>query len=324
MQDLTTVPPARVPSPDTIRHRKAAGKNLTYLGPGDTIGEGDSDLVLDLLPAAFADQAFRQLQEEVQWAVMHHRGSEVPRLVAVQGQVAFDGSFPIYRHPADESPPLLPFTPTVLLIKEHVERVLNHPVNHVLIQLYRGGTDYISPHADKTIDVVHGSKIVNVSLGAERLMILRTKKDAALEPATIEPTKMGSVRNAQRIPLPHNSMFVLGLETNAKWLHGIRQDKRLPTEKTPSEVAFDGARISLTFRRIGTFLTADQSLIYGQGATGKTLETARPVINGVEDETNRLIMGFGNENQRSDFDWEAEYGRGSDVLHFVNEAAPAS
>jgi len=95
-------------------------------------------------------------------------GGAVPRLVAVQGQVNEDGSYPIYRHPSDESPALLPFSPTVSMIREHVEKVLNHPVNHVLIQYYRSGNDYISEHSDKTIDVVRDSSIVNVSFGAER------------------------------------------------------------------------------------------------------------------------------------------------------------
>jgi hypothetical protein len=69
-------------------------------------------------------------------------GGEVPRLVAVEGEVGEDGrfgtpfrlrtcvntslflySFPIYRHPADESPPLSAFSSTVSLIREHVQKV---------------------------------------------------------------------------------------------------------------------------------------------------------------------------------------------------------
>ena len=33
-------------------------------------------------------------------------------------------SFPVYRHPADESPPLSPFSATVSLIRDHVQKVL--------------------------------------------------------------------------------------------------------------------------------------------------------------------------------------------------------
>lgn len=217
-------------------------------------------------------------------------------------------SFPIYRHPADESPPLLSFSPTVSLIRKRVEEILNHPVNHVLIQHYRTGADYISEHSDKTIDVVQGSKIVNVSLGAQRVMTLRTKKDAVLNQTDVE-------RTTQRIALPHNSMFVMGLETNAKWMHGIRTDKRPLKMKSIEEQHSNGERISLTFRNIGTFLTADQTHIYGQGAKGKTKEDARPVVVGGA-ESQKLLDAFGAENHQSDFDWKESYGEGFDVLHF--------
>lgn len=280
------------------------------LGPGDKIGEGDSELVLNILPSDLAEIAFENMRKEVAWNVMYHRGGEVPRLVAVEGEVVADGSFPIYRHPADESPALHPFSPTVSLIREHVQKVLKHPVNHVLIQHYRSGADYISEHSDKTIDVVRGSRVVNVSLGAQRIMTLRLKRDG------MDGREKGTPRPSQKIPLLHNSMFVLGLETNAKWLHAINHDKRPLHLKSPEEQFMNGERISLTFRHVGTFLTADESQIYGQGAKGKTRETAQPVVKGTEEAT-KLLEAFGKENQQSDFDWEAVYGEGSDVLHFT-------
>ena len=81
------------------------------LGVGDRIGEGDSELVLDILPPDLADVAFESMRKEVAWNVMYHRGmfgrlhghpralmsydfhpgGEVPRLVAVEGIVAADG-----------------------------------------------------------------------------------------------------------------------------------------------------------------------------------------------------------------------------------------
>ncbi|KAI0072333.1 hypothetical protein K474DRAFT_1727997 [Panus rudis PR-1116 ss-1] len=312
--------------PTSFVSRKVTGptSKAPILGPGDRIGEGDCELVLDILPPDLADVAFDRLRKEVQWQTMHHRGGDVPRLVAVQGEVNADGSIPIYRHPSDESPPLLPFSPTVSAIREQVQKILKHPVNHVLIQHYRGGADYISEHSDKTIDIVRGSKIVNVSLGAQRVMTLRTKKDVARAKQSVpasdnasfasSDSQTGIKRETQKIPLPHNSMFVLGLETNRKWLHSINTDKRPEITKSEAELFNNGERISLTFRHIGTFLTADQSHIYGQGAKGKTKEDARPIVNGGA-EAEKLIIGFGDENHRSDFDWDAAYGEGSDVLH---------
>ena len=113
------------------------------------LGAGDSQVLHDVLGPPLNENAFQVLREEVKWQVMHHRGGEVPRLVAVQGQIGEEGSIPIYRHPADESPLLLPFSSTVEQVRKEVERVVKQPLNHVLIQLYRDGNDNISEHSDK-------------------------------------------------------------------------------------------------------------------------------------------------------------------------------
>ena len=248
----------------------------------------------------------------------------MPRLVCAQGLIdATTGATPVYRHPSDQALPLLRFSPMVAAIRETVVRLVGHDVNHVLIQLYRGGEDFISEHADKTLDVVRGSRIVNVSLGARRTMRLRMKRAAAgsgggggRDEGTGAPP-----RKTQLVPLPHGSVFVLGLKTNEAWLHGINADKRLPRDKTDEEMAFDGQRISLTFRHIGTFLSADEQLIWGQGACGKTREAAGEVVNGDAERNKKLVMAFGMENQMAVFDRQAWYGRGFDVLHFEKKEA---
>ncbi|CZS88098.1 uncharacterized protein RCO7_01066 [Rhynchosporium graminicola] len=282
--------------------------------------EGDTTIIKNILDDKIADNIYEQIRDEVRWQTMSHQGGEVPRLVAVQGSLAGDGSIPIYRHPADESPPLLPFSATVSLIRKEVEKHLGHEVNHVLIQMYRTGSDYISEHSDKTLDIVPDTFIANVSLGAQRTMVFRTKRrkgskkkgsDAAIE-NVVEP------RQTQRAGLPHNSMCKMGLLTNERWLHGIRQDKRLASEKMAEELAYQGGRISLTFRLIGTYLDKDQTKIWGQGAVAKTKEKARTVLNGNTSEAEQMIRAFGNENQSTEFDWKEFYGIGFDVLHLSN------
>ena len=140
-------------------------------------------------------------------------------------------------------------------------------------------------------------------------MILRQKK-ATILAAQRGGSQGGPIeRPAQRVPLPHNSLFVLGPETNKRWLHGIRKDGRQDSLKTPEELAFSGERISLTFRYISTFLSADGTKIYGQGATAKSREDAKTVINGDREAAQKMIDAFGFENQQSgDFDWDATYG----------------
>jgi alkylated DNA repair dioxygenase AlkB len=309
--------------------------NLPTLGPGDSIGEGDSYIIHSLISTAEPQESkvtqeniFTRLRDEVQWQKMYHAAGEVPRLVAVQGFVDADGNKPLYRHPSDQSPPLNPFTPVVTLVKETAEKAVGHELNHVLIQLYRDGKDHITEHSDKTLDIVHQTKIVNASFGARRTMRLRGKrkqtaenKDTDLE----ESENAGIVKNrrnreTQRVHMPHNSLFVLGPATNTSWLHGIAPDKRLPRDRSDDELAFGGERISLTFRQIGTFLNADETKIWGQGATSKTQDVATDIIVGDEAETERMIKAFGKENREDDqsWNWEEVYGGGFDVLHFRN------
>lgn len=298
-----TEPRERVPRRGRRRVKTRPSQDLL---PGDVIGEDDSRVVHDLeLPT----DAFEKIRDEVAWQKMYHMSGQVPRLVAVQGKSLADGAVPIYRHPADESPPLQSFTPTVNRIRTIVEPILGHPLNHVLIQLYRDGQDRISEHADKTLDIVRGSFICNVSVGAQRVMILRTKAQGSDEE--------DSGRQMQRIPLPHESLFVLGEKTNMRWLHGIRPDKRPDGTKSMEERAYGGQRISLTFRHIGTFLSPAGDNIWGQGAVSKTQETAGKVIHGDPTETERLIRAFGQENRETEFDWDAVYGGGFDVVNFV-------
>ena len=311
------------------KKQKKNRQSKEILGATDTIGEGDCRLINDLVLPTEADFFFHLLKDNVRWQKMYHRSGEVPRLVAVQGHASSGGDgIPIYRHPADESPELLPFDASVDALRQIAEKRVGHPLNHVLIQWYRNGEDNISEHSDKTLDIVRDSKIVNVSLGAQRTMTMRTKKQvpnptaASKSPVGIPPeleTLDPAPRTTQRISLPHASLFVLGQATNQHWLHAIRSDKRPLSEKLPEELAFDGERISLTFRDVGTFIDPHTKTIWGQGATNKTRETAEPILQGEEadKEGEKMIKAFGVENHSSkEWRWEEWYGEGFDVVNF--------
>ncbi|KAF7533683.1 hypothetical protein G7054_g6875 [Neopestalotiopsis clavispora] len=327
-----------VSEPEKAAHEQVALNNLTEenqqeetvnMAPirtnamsSEPLCEGDTRVLYNVLPQPLSEDVFEQVSKEVDWQRMSHQGGEVPRLVAVQGEVDAEGNIPVYRHPADESPPLRLWTSTVKRIRDEVEKKVGHPLNHALIQFYRDGNDYISEHSDKTLDIVRGSYIVNVSLGAERTMVLRTKRQPKAQGGT-SPSQTpadASKRDVQRARLPHNSMCQMGLQTNMRWLHAIRQDKRLDRDKTEEELAYNGARISLTFRQIGTFLDQNQKMIWGQGAKAKNKAEAHAIVNGQSSEAIDMIKAFGRENQSTEFDWQAHYGPGFDVLHI--SAAP--
>ncbi|KAK4503976.1 hypothetical protein PRZ48_004891 [Zasmidium cellare] len=285
------------------------GKSKPLFGENTEVESDWSRISYDLLPPDLAETVFDKLKAEVHWQSMYHQTGEVPRLVCCQGTIDEDGSMPVYRHPADQTISLQPWTRTVDWVRKAAEARVGHPLNHVLIQLYRSGNDLISEHSDKTPDIAAGSNIVNVSFGAQRTMRLRTKRGALKGEA--EPL----ARTTHRIPMPHNSMITMSLKTNARYLHGINADKRPQCELTEAEKAYDGQRISLTFRNIATFLDGDSKIIWGQGATGKTKDDARLVINGNPEMSERMVRAFGAENAASTIDWGEIYGEGFDLLH---------
>ncbi len=142
--------PKLASGPSAARNRSSWNMaNSRTLGPNDEIGSGDSHIIYTALSSPLIDTSFERLKDEVDWQVMLHRSGQVPRLVAVQGEEGEDGEIPLYRHPADESPPLLPITETVQRIRKEAESLLGQSFNHALIQLYRDGVDNISEHADK-------------------------------------------------------------------------------------------------------------------------------------------------------------------------------
>ncbi|KAI1761957.1 hypothetical protein GGR53DRAFT_503593 [Hypoxylon sp. FL1150] len=286
-----------------------AHQQIPKLRESEPLCEGDTAVVYDILPKSLLNGIFEKVKNETQWQRMIHQGGEVPRLGAIQCEIGDDGSLPVYRHPMDESPPFMPFSPTVVAIKKEVEKQLGHPVNHVLMQFYRNGADLITEHSDKTIDVVKDTYIANVSLGAERTMTFRTKR------AKYATDANAPKRRNERVALPHNSLCKMGLKTNMKWLHSIRPDKRPNSAKSDEQLAYDGARISLTFRLIGTFLDPETKLIWGQGATAKTREEASQVIIGEPSLYKSMALKFGIENNTSNFNWDEAYGEGFDVLH---------
>ena len=72
---------------------RASKQTRTFVEGNDRIAEGDTELVLDILPPELAETAFERMRQEVQWQVMKHRGGEVPRLVAQEGEVGSDGRY---------------------------------------------------------------------------------------------------------------------------------------------------------------------------------------------------------------------------------------
>ena len=223
------------------------------------------------------DISIEELKKEIHFQEMYSQGLKVPRLISIQG--FYDELKPLYRHPADSQPEIEQMSPLVKKICELLTVKCDEQFNHVLIQLYRDGNDYIGEHADKTLDIRKNTKIVNYSIGSTRTMKLRTKK--------IEDEE----RQIKKVRLTHNSVFVLSWNSNKKWLHSINPDKRPQFEKSEDELINCGERISFTFRNIATFIDSEGN-ITGQGERFQQ-----------KDSDLELLKLFSKENHEVDFEY---------------------
>jgi glutathione S-transferase/alkylated DNA repair dioxygenase AlkB len=312
--------------PDLCRRGTAISSLAALTGVVLAPGGGrleDSFYCSDVVPEDLSARAFDAILAQVEWQPMTNRGGPVPRKIAVEGAVEQDGTLPLYRHPADKLPHPRPFSPTVDAIRRHAEQRLGgaQRFNHVLIQLYRDGADSISAHADKTLDIARGTAIVNVSFGGRRTMVLSPKPPP--RPASAgggggggaDPAGAGAGAGAagatSEFAFAHNSMFVLGPDTNRRLLHSIPPDRRPAAQRLPEEAR---PRVSLTFRTVATFLTPDGRL-FGQGAVAKRRAGARPVARAAAG----MLRAFARENGDAGFAWDAHYGPGFDCVDVLED-----
>ena len=253
----------------------------------ESYGTGDSFILYDILPSdIYYSDTFNKLIEELDWKNMSIKDSVLSRLICVQADETLRG-LPIYRNPSDTYTKAVDFTDTIRKMINCLNSKLNlkHKLNHVFVKYYKNGSEGIGKHSDKTLDILPGSHIVNLSLGATRYMTL---------------TKKGSSNIKEKIKLTSNSAFLIGMETNKKFYHEVKPDKRPIKEKQPDELIYNEGRMSLTFRSIGTFVQDDK--LVGQGAP----DYVYPTIN----DANELTIAFGEENSDPNFDWLEYYGKG--------------
>ena len=248
------------PPPSTLQPTRLDGTRTLEM-----LGAGDSAYRPGLLTATEADEAFAALMpaggeiEYQQWHAMPNpKKPNAPlhplrRLkIAMATPDASTGRVPHYRFPVNNQHRhgvITPMTPTVDAIRTRVEAVTGIEFNHAVVLLYRDGNDCIGFHKDKMLDLDPTSPIVSVSLGAVRTYVLR---DDIFNP-TVQ----------YELPLGHGSLMVLGPESNGTLYHSIRKPSESDLLRAPA--LHTEVRISLTFRKVATFVDAE-SRLHGQGA----------------------------------------------------------
>jgi len=178
------------------------------------------------LPLAQPPHAvMNQLIDEVPWRAEHivvwGRTYPQPRLIAWYG----DGGMN-YTYSGIQLTPL-PWTETLLDIKSRVQAVARTDFNSVLLNYYRDHRDSMGLHSDDEPELGEQPILASLSLGEERIFILKHKRDKVLKPV--------------RLKLASGSLLLMRGDTQRYWKHGIDKEAR------PC-----GPRVNLTFRSIRT------------------------------------------------------------------------
>lgn len=190
---------------------------------------------------------FHYLNKHIPWTRptirVFGRSSVQPRdmcYVANEGlpDLAYSGYQP-HAHSWDEFPPL----------KDILEAVHNalpgSCFNSLLLNRYKGGSDYVSWHADDEKLYGPTPEIASVSFGCEREFLLKRKPGKNFRAKRSEgkaPSKrpeQDAAAEQHSFTLKHGSLLVMRGYTQRDWLHSV--PKRAKAEST---------RINLTFRLV--------------------------------------------------------------------------
>jgi hypothetical protein len=167
------------------------------------------------LPSGLADRYFIELGDKCVWEQKSGVfGHMQPRLTASYGDEGVT-----YRYSGTINV-ALPWTPTLLEIKEKIEAVQGQ-YNYCLLNRYRSGQDSMGMHADNEPEM--GNVIGSLSLGANRNFRIKHNK----------------TKETMNVPLGHGSLLIMAGTMQQFWKHEI--------PKTKQSV---GERINLTYRQI--------------------------------------------------------------------------
>lgn len=187
------------------------------------VPDADVRILRSLDLGAPAAAVLAQLLGEVAWRqesiVLFGKPMLQPRLLAWHGDAGAAYTYSGVRHEP------LAWTPLLASIRQSVQAATGLDFNSVLLNLYRDERDSMGMHADDEPELGPEPAIASLSLGEERTLVLRHRRDR-------------SVRS-WRLPLPSGSLLLMQGATQANWHHGV-----------PKRTAPCGPRVNLTFRRV--------------------------------------------------------------------------
>ncbi len=119
----------------------------------------------------------------------------------------------------------LPWTSTLLIIKNIVESITKESYNACLLNLYHNGEESMGWHSDNEKEIITNSSIASLSLGASRKFSFKNKE----------------TKESVSIELANGSLLEMKGSVQTHWWHALVKSKKVT----------DG-RINLTFRQMHT------------------------------------------------------------------------
>lgn len=170
-----------------------------------------------------ADELFDTLRAETPWhqesITIYGKTQLQPRLLAWYGD-----PHATYCYSGKTYQPR-PWTLLLEGLRDNMSALANAPFNSVLLNYYRDQKDSMGLHADDEPELGQEPVIASLSLGEERVIYFRHKRDRSVKGLDIS--------------LPSGSVLLMRGATQDNWKHGLRKLSR------PC-----GPRINLTFRYI--------------------------------------------------------------------------
>jgi len=174
-----------------------------------------------VLGQATADDYFNKLMQSIIWkndeAIIYGKKLITKRKVAWYGLKEFEYTY------SNTTKKALPFTGTLLELKNLVEQRCGETFNSCLLNLYHTGQESMAWHSDGEKDLKKNGTIGSLSFGAERKFAFKHKQTG----------------HKVALLLEHGSLLTMKDETQSFWLHRL-----------PPTTKIKAPRINLTFRTI--------------------------------------------------------------------------
>ena len=168
-------------------------------------------------------QLYKSLLNDIHWE--NERVIMFGKEIVTKRKVAFFSDPSISYRYASKTKIGLPWTSTLLIIKNVVESITKESYNACLLNLYHNGEESMGWHSDNEKEIITNSSIASLSLGANRKFSFKHK--VSKETISIE--------------LEDGSLLEMKGSVQTHWWHALLKSKKVTA-----------ARINLTFRQMHT------------------------------------------------------------------------